>query len=423
MELRKTQLAAAVGAALLVGGTAAHAQVAAGQQGIQVQLYGQVSRALMFADDGHQSKWFNVDAQPSSTRFGINASAQATPGLRVGAKIETEMKSNPSDTVNFGGSLGTTAGGPGPSTGAGGSVGGANGVVFAERWLDAFFEGSWGRINLGQGSGAADDASTIDLSGTGMANGNCVCDWGGGILWRLSDGSYLPSAVGSNNAIQATSVLNSHNNNDFESRYDRVMYTTPTFGGFRAQVGYGQKSGAGEVTEASLWYAGKLMGDLQAAIGYSNERLAVPATATTSEGPNNETIGGSVSWLHTSGFNVTVAYTQMTIGGASGLCVAASCASAAAGTQRDDVEFTWLKVGYKFGRHAIAVDYVMSDNAAAQGDEGKSYGVGYVWNPVPYLELFAGYRIYQLDREAALLPAGTSIEDVTVGQIGTRIRF
>ena len=126
MELRKSQLAAAVGAALLVGGTAAQAQVTGGQQGIQVQLYGQVSRALMFADDGHQSKWFHVDAQPSSTRFGINASAQATPGLRVGARIETEIKSNPSNEVNF----------AAPSQGAltGDAVG------FAERWLDAFGE-------------------------------------------------------------------------------------------------------------------------------------------------------------------------------------------------------------------------------------------------------------------------------------------
>jgi hypothetical protein len=65
----------------------------------------------------------------------------------------------------------------------------------------------------------------------------------------------------------------------------------------------------------------------------------------------------------------------------------------------------------------------MADNGAAQGDEGKSYGIGYVWNPVSYLELFAGYRIYQLDRDASLLPAGVGIEDITVGQIGTRIRF
>jgi hypothetical protein len=399
MELRKTQLAAAVGAALLVGGTAVQAQVTGGQQGIQVQLYGQVSRALMFADDGHQSKWFHVDAQPSSTRFGINASAQATPGLRVGAKIETEMKSNPSDTVSMNDA----------STGA---VSGN--VLWAERWLDAYFEGSWGRINIGQGSGGADDASTIDLSGTGMANGNCVCDWGGGILFRGSDGSF-----------SGTSVLAAFNNNDFESRYDRVMYTTPTFGGFRAQASYGQKSDAGEVVEASLWYAGKFMGDLQAAIGYSNENLStLPAVVGGPEGPDNETFGGSVSWLHTSGFNVTLAYTQMTQGGSTGICSGTTCpVGFTAGQERDDVKFTWAKVGYKFGTHAIAVDYAQVKNQAADGDDGKTYGVGYVWNPQRWLEIFANYRIYQLDRDSSLMPAGVTFEDIAVGAIGTRIRF
>jgi hypothetical protein len=375
MELRKTQLAAAVGAVMLVGATAAQAQ------NLQVQLYGQVSRAMMFADDGHQSKWFHVDAQPSSTRFGIQGAAQATPGLRVGARIESEMKSNPSDQVNFGN----------PSRGA---VGAEEQVLFAERWLDAFFEGSWGRVNIGQGSGAADDASTIDLSGTGMANGNCVCDWGGGIGFRGSDGS----AIG-------TSVLAAFNNNDFESRYDRVMYATPTFSGFRAQAGWGQKSDAGEVTEASLWWSGKMAGDIQAAIGWSNEKTGSNATGV--EVPNNETIGGSVSWLHTSGFNVTLAHTNMEI----------------SAVDRNKAKFTWVKVGYKTGPHAVAVDYVMADDNAANGDEGKSYGIGYVWNPVRWLEIFANYRMYELDRDAALLAPGVGIEDVTVGAIGTRIRF
>lgn len=423
MELRETQLAAAVGAALLVGASAAQAQVAAGQQGIQVQLYGQVSRALMFADDGHQSKWFHVDAQPSSTRFGLNARAQAMPGLNVGARIETEMKSNPSDLVNMG--IGTNA--AGPSTGAqtitGTTAGSEGNVLFAERWLDVFFEGSWGRINMGQGSGGADDASTIDLSGTGMANGNCVCDWGGGIQWRDSTGALLSSG-GLATGQPGLRVVDTHNNQDFESRYDRVMYATPTFGGFRGQVGWGQKSDAGEVVEASLWYAGKFMGDLQAAIGYSNENLSTTPNALGIEGPDNETWGGSISWLHTSGFNVTAAYTQMTHGGGTGLCTAATCpAGTTVGEERNDVKFYWFKVGYKFGRHAVAVDYEMVKDLAAQGDEAKSYGVGYVWNPITWLELFAGYRIYQLDRDSSLLPAGVGIEDITIGQVGTRIRF
>ena len=131
MELRKTHLAAAVGAALLVGGTAVQAQ------NLQVQLYGQVNRALMHADDGSHSKWFFVDGQPSSTRFGIQGTSQITPGLRAGARIETEIKSNPSNEVSF----------AVPSQGAlaGDAVG------FAERWLDLSFEGAWGRVNMGQG--------------------------------------------------------------------------------------------------------------------------------------------------------------------------------------------------------------------------------------------------------------------------------
>ena len=151
MKHRKTQIAAAVGAALLLGAGAVQAQ------NLQVQLYGQVNRALMHADNETQSKVFHVDGQPSSTRFGIQGTSQIAPGLRAGARIESEMKSNPSDVVTFAAA----------STGA---VAGT--VLFAERWLDAWFEGGWGRINIGQGSGAADDASTLDLSGTGLANGS-----------------------------------------------------------------------------------------------------------------------------------------------------------------------------------------------------------------------------------------------------------
>jgi predicted porin len=379
MNLRKSHLAAAVGAALLVGGTAAQAQVTNAQQGIQVQLYGQVSRALMFVDDGHQSKWFHVDGQPSSTRIGINASAPVGSGLRVGGRIETEIKSNPSDTVNFG----TPSIGSGPSGVA----------TFVERWLDAFVEGSWGRVNMGQGSGAADDASTLDLSGTNMPNGTCPTDWGGGISFRTSAGG---TATGPMAGVGAAGALG--NCNDFESRSDRIMYTTPTFGGFRAQVGQGQRTGVGESTEASVWYSGKLAGDLQAAIGWSNVNL------NTITVPDRETIGGSIAWLHTSGFNLAAAYTSTE--GISG--------SVADGRKG---KMTWLKAGYKFGQHAIAVDYGIYDDQAAASDEGTSIGIGYVWTPQRWAELYAGYHLFTLDRP------GVSLEDIMVFALGTRIRF
>jgi len=331
----------------------------------------------MFADDGHQSKWFHVDGQPSSTRIGINASGQVAPGLRAGGRIETEMKSNPSDTVSF----------ADPSTGA---VGGQ--VLWAERWLDAWLEGGWGRVTMGQGSGAADDVSTIDLSGTNMPNGTCPTDWGGGIGLRNAAGG-TPTGGGAS----VGGFLG--NCNDFESRYDRIRYDSPSFGGFQARFSQGQKSDAGEAVEGSLWYTGKLAGDFQAAIGYSNVNNSTAAGA-----PDRETIGFGVGWLHTSGFNVQANWTE--VDGISGV----------AGDDRKGTT-TWLKVGYKFGQHAVGVDYALYEDIAAAGDEGDSIGLGYTWAPTRWAEIYSGYHLFTFDRP------NQSIEDVTVFTIGTRIRF
>jgi predicted porin len=377
MKHRKTQIAAAVGAAMLLGAGAVQAQQPTTVQGgtnLQIQLYGQVNRALMFADDGVQSKTFFVDGEPSGTRFGIMGSAQVSPGLRAGARFETEWQSNSSDQVRMNA----------PSDSPG----------LAERWFDVWVEGGWGRLTLGQGSGAADDASTIDLSGTGLANGLCVCDWGGNLQWRTSAGGIVGPALGA-----------THNNQDFESRYDRVMYTTPVFGGFRAQVSTGQKSatlGAGpqntaEANEASIWWSGKLAGEIQAAIGWSEEKSNV-----LPGGDHNETIGGSISWLHTSGLNVTVAYTEQTF---------ANVVPSRDGTQ------IWGKVGYKFGQHAITVSYGQFEDQAAIGDEGDAIGIGYVWNPIRWAEFYVGLHQYTLDRP------GVAVEDIQVAAVGTRIRF
>src|SRR5919109_5192778 len=261
MKHRKTQLAAAVGAALLFGAGAVQAQ------NLQVQLYGQVNRMLMHADNESQSKWFFVDNQMSSSRIGVQGTAEVARGLRAGGRIETEIRSNQSNVVTFGA----------PTNGS--SQG------FTERWIDAFVEGAWGRINLGQGSGAADDASTVDLSGTSVVNGATISDHGGAI-------PFTGTGIGAVTPVQVVDNL------DFESRYDRVMYTTPVFGGFRAQVGTGQKDDDGEAIEASVWFSGRLAREFQAALGWSKVKPAGVSCATCDD---RETFGGSVSWLSAAG--------------------------------------------------------------------------------------------------------------------------
>ena len=405
MKLRKTQVAAAVGAALLVSGAVVQAQtVTPSQSQVAVQLYGQVHRALMAVDDGHQSKLFNVDGQPSSTRFGITGGSNIAAGLRAGFRFETEFKSNPANTVRI------NAESSSPTLG--------------ERHFDVWFQGGWGQINLGQGSGAADGASENDLSGTGLANGIGVADWAGGIRWRTAAGGTISGPL----AGETHTVESTINQQDFESRYDRVMYTTPTLGGFFARVGYGTKSNTTAAKEASLWYGAKLggLGQIAAAIGWSKEEggAQLDFTSTTTPGaaptvitttttrviaPENETVGGSVSWLHGSGLNLTASYTQ------SENQVSASSNNIESFLGKS--KFTYIKAGWKAGQHAIAVDYAIAKDFAFAGDESTMYGVGYVWLPTAWAEIYAAYKLHSLDRPAV------SVEDIQVFTLGTRLRF
>jgi hypothetical protein len=374
MKHRKTQLAAALGAALFAFGTTAFGQAPA----MEVRAYGQVSRALLYADDGTQKKWFHVDNEASGTRFGFTGTALAMPGLRGGFRIEFDAQSNESQRVNFG-AAGPASNFPAHDEDVGG---------FAERHMDAWVEGGWGRVNIGQGDGAANGVSESDLSGTGMANGIGVADLGGGFVHRVGT------------ALTGPTIGASINQQDFESRYDRLMYVTPTFGGFRGQVSWGQ-SGNADVKEISGWYGAKMggLGELAAAIGYSNQ-------GNTGAGLTHDVVmGGSISWLHGSGLNLTGSWTKRD-----------NPTTAAGATVRDST-FMYLKAGWKFGQHAIAVDYATGDDFAATGDEAKMYGVGYVWNPIRWLEFYAAYKIHSLDRP------GTSFEDITIATLGTRVRF
>jgi hypothetical protein len=241
---------------------------------------------------------------------------------------------------------------------------------------------------MGQGDGAANGASESDLSGTGLANGIGVADIGGGFAHRNAAGALTGSTIGA-----------TINQQDFESRYDRLMYVTPTFGGFRGQVSWGQNANA-DIKEASVWYGAKMggLGELAAALGWSEQGAVAPGAT------RDETIGGSISWLHGSGLNLTYAYTNRDN-------------PVAAGAAGRDSTFNYFKVGFKRGQHAIAVDYAMGDDFAAVGDEAKMYGIGYVWSPVRWLDVTASYKVHQLDVAAG------SLEDIKIGTIGTRVRL
>ena len=47
------------------------------------------------------------------------------------------------------------------------------------------------------------------------------------------------------------------------------------------------------------------------------------------------------------------------------------------------------KVGYKFGIHALAVEYGLTNDLDQKGDKSSSYGAGYVVAPWKGVELYA----------------------------------
>jgi Gram-negative porin len=346
--MKQKLLMLVAGSALLAGEATA--------QGIEVRLSGQINRALMHVDDGTEKEWFNVDNGNSSTRFRFTAEGDVSPGMKAGILFEVEYKSNPSSDVTFA-SRNLPA-------------------DFNERHMDLFFSGGWGTLRLGQGDGAANGASEVDLSGTSVAHYASSPDIGGAFEHRTSGG-----------VLSGASIASTISNQDFESRYDRLHYQTARFGGFMGEASWGHKQG--DIAELALRYSGKIgaLGQLAGALGYSKE-----------EDTDDEVIGGSVSWLHPSGLNLTYTHTTRDLAGRDG-------------------KFDYIKLGYKFGQHALSIDYGIGQDQGISGDEANVYGIGYVFTPIAWAEVFALYKVHSLDRPAL------SLEDITFFMVGSRVKF
>ena len=89
----------------------------------------------------------------------------------------------------------------------------------------------------------------------------------------------------------------------------------------------------------------------------------------------------------------------------------------------DDSTFVYGKLGYQMsgfsvGRSAISVEYAEQNDLAANGDKAKFYGVGVTQKIDDWgTELYAGFRLYQLDRP------GASFDDIPTGMLGAMITF
>ena len=301
-------------------------------QSIEVKISGQVNRLIMNVDNGEESGLVHADNSASGTRWRFTGSGDLDNGMTTGLVYETQLQSNPSseitaDTLD--------------SDGIGGNVGG--GDYFSTRLGNVWLKGNFGKVSIGQNSGAADGSAEVDHSGT------TVIQYSGGSNDLLGSMEFGDSDV---------TVGDVRSNFDGLGRNDNLRYDAAI-----EDLTLSASIGNGDKIEASAIYA---IEGLKIMLGFWDAKDS-----------GNEASGTalSASWLGSSGINVSAALS---------------------GDDRDgDPSNTYLKLGYKQGGHAYAIDW--SETTDLGAGDANSVSIAWVGSIMKGIELYATYRIESLD--------------------------
>ncbi|MFO8141525.1 MAG: porin, partial [Marinobacter sp.] len=153
------------------------------------------------------------------------------------------------------------------------------------------------------------------------------------------------------------------------------------------------------------------LGKLSASAGYSTKDKGLNDKEKMAG--DLDTIGGSVSWLHDTGINLTAVYSNAESDGGR------------------DSDFNMFKVGYKTGKHSFTVHRAEGKdfNPAAVDAGGKSvgttvegsdveiYGAAYVYQPIKRLDVYFAYNNFALEADNG------DYDDVNIAMIGSRLKF
>lgn len=320
-------------------------------QAAEYKISGQVSRMMVIPDDASGSETQFQDIGWSGTRFRFTGNTDIGDGMKAGFRLEVQLQSNAAN-----------------GTSGGGQTDGGNDDAIDNRYQDIWFSGDFGRVSLGKGDGAGNGSTEVDLSGTALSSSsNHQDNWGN---YRVAPGVTWDSIFTMTDAL---------------SRVNRVRYDTVNMNGFGVAVSLDQ----GNAVELALKYAADLNGGKVAFQIFTVDNSDFP-TAGIDQGIS----GFSGSLLLAGGFNVTLAFSDDDRGAAS------------------DRDATTVKLGYKMGKHAFAVDFGQGSTGSVDAD---TVGLTYASQLMGGVEVFATWR--QLDADF------TGAESVDLIALGTRIKF
>ncbi len=190
-----------------------------GNRKVSLVISGQISTQLMFWDDGIKSDVYVSGPTQSNSRWRMTGTAKISPEVTAGFLYEFEAFASQSSSQNQLIGNGMTV------NGTSGDDNGGSGHSLRE--MMAWVEHSrLGRVSMGHGSTAANNAILVDLSGKGMAASNDV---------RLhSSGMYIAFGVGGGVHSNLTwgNLFNGASGDWLNERNEHIQYRTPTVAGF-----------------------------------------------------------------------------------------------------------------------------------------------------------------------------------------------
>lgn len=354
------------------GSAAPNAYIKSKFDNVDVSVYGQINKAIMFADNGSSSKTYFVDNSNSSSRIGLAAKVGVSEDFSVGGKFEYDFQSNASSKID--------------------EDKDSVSADFNLRHADMFFASeTYGKLSLGKGSMAADGTSEVDLSGTSLVAYSAVSDMAGGQLWY--DGATTPQ----NGDLKIGNVFSNFDG----GREDRIRYDSPSYYGFSAAVA----AATDDKYDLALRYSRDYeMAKVASAVAYQS---------AGNDGDVDDIFNGSVSILLNNGLNFTLA------GGV----------QSSSESNRDDASFYGGKIGYQanifqVGTTNFSLDYfrnedVWSSEAAyAKGGEADAWALAVVQNVPDWgTDFYFAFRQYMYDSDAE------NYDDINVVMTGARLKF
>ncbi|HEY5738190.1 MAG TPA: porin [Gammaproteobacteria bacterium] len=318
---------------------------------VDFTISGQLNRLIMSVDNGVEDGIVHADNSASGTRLRFEGMGETDGGTEVGLYYETQLQSNPSDKVSVDSLDGD---------GSGGNVG--EGDYFSTRFATVWFKGDFGKLTIGQGSGATDGVAEVDKSGT------TVIQYVGASNDLLGSMEYGASGV---------TVGQARGHFDGLGRNDNLRYDAST-----GEISFAASIGNGDKTELSA--------------GYAVDNLEIRVGIWDSADSGNDVAGNAISasWIGAGGFNLTASY--------------------GSDDRAGDPTNIYFKVGYRAGAAAYAIDW--GETSDLTDGDASAMSVAYVRDLMQGVQVYASYRTDSLDGVAGE-------DDITALVGGARVKF